>query len=173
MGSIVVVCTVLVSTDDVSTSLFVVDSLSTCEVRDTASSSAGVLRVAVVAAVCSAAELAGAAVLCVVVSVVFSLVSSVVITEEGIGVLSAFGDKDEPAVVEPPLMSSVLIVSAFGLVVIVVSSLVGADVIATVAAVLSASSVGLVGAAEVFVSLVVLFVSGARVGNWSFSKSKP
>lgn len=87
--------------------------------------------------------------------------------------LSAFGDKDEPAVVEPPRISSVLIVSALGLVVIVVSSLDGEDVIATVAAVLSASTVGLAGVAAVLVSSLVLFASGARVGNWSFSKSKP
>lgn len=62
MGSSVVACTVLVSTEDVSTSLFVVGSLSTCEVDGTVSTSTGVPGSVAVVAVCSVTELAAAAV---------------------------------------------------------------------------------------------------------------
>lgn len=114
----------------------------------------------------------------VVSCVILSLVVSVVVTVL-MGVLSAFGAADGFAVVDvAPLISIVLIVSAFGLIVLVVSSLVGgvvlrssraglfSAVIATVTVVASLDTAGLIVVivAE-FVALEVLLVSGASVGN--------
>ena len=116
-------------------------------------------------------------VICVVVSVTLSLVVSVVVTVL-MGVLSALGAADGFAVVDvAPLISMVLIVSAFGLVVLVVSSLVGgvvlassraglfSAVIATVVVVASLDPAGLTVVVAEFVPFEVLLDSGASVGN--------
>lgn len=154
--------------------------------------SAAVLGATVVVATVSAAEVAcvvvsvcAVVIVCVVGSVIISVVVSVLIVVMVVlmGVLSAFGAKDGLAAVEvAPLISNVLIVSAFGFSVVVVSSLFGEAVLASsragraviIASVVVVPSLLPAGLSVVeFASLELLLVSGASVGNWSFSKSKP
>lgn len=185
--------TVLVSgVDDESTSLMVVGSFVkafvSCELIETGSVSAAVLGAAIVVvgsvsgvgACVVVSGICDVVVISVVISVILSLVVSVVVTVLKVlmGVLSAFGAAEGFAVVDvAPLISIVPIVSAFGLVVLVVSSLVGgvvlassragllSGVIATVIVVASLDPPGLIVVVAELVSLAVPLVPGASVGN--------
>lgn len=190
VASNVVARIVLVSrVEEVSTSLLVVGSFVKafviCGLIEIGSVSPAVLwaTVAVVGSVSGVgacvvvSNTCNVVVIGVVVSVIISVVVLIVVIVP-IGVLSAFGAAEGIAVVDvTPLISIVLIVSAFGLIVLVVSSLVGgvvlassragllSVVIATVVDEVSLDPVGLIVVAARSVSFDVLLVSGASVGN--------